>query len=347
MKKKFFAMILAGAMLAGTLLTGCGDSKDDDSSKASADGKLTKVTLQLKWLPSVQFMGFYTAKEKGYYKDEGIDINIVAGGPDIVSTNQVSIGAADVAVANLYGLLPFEEQGQPITVIGQVFQKGSLILVSKKSSGINSPADLKGKKIGGWLGTADYPIYALFDKYKINKDKDVTLANQGATMDSFLNGQLDVASATVYNEYLILLESGMKEEDINVINFDDEGCGMLEDTMIANKDWLKKNPELAAKFMKATMKGWSYACENPEEGAEIVWNYVDKASSNLDHQKASAKKIAEVVAPNGTEVTKLCAINDENINATATIAKKYGIIKEIPKNICDKKAWEKALKELK
>lgn len=351
-KKSLLALLLAASMAAST---GCSSSATSSESSTtttettSSEGETTElqqVTLQLKWLPSVQFMGFYTAASLGYYEEAGIDIEIIAGGPDIVSANQVAIGAADVGVTNLYNLLPFQEQGYPITAIGQVFQEGSLILVAKASSGIESPEDFYGATIGAWLGTADYPIYALFDKYGIDKNTDVTLANQGATMDSFLSGDLDVASATVYNEYLLLLESGLAEEEINIISFDDEGCGMLEDTIIGNSEWITENPELAASFMAATMRGWATACADPEAAAEIVWEYIDQSSTTLEHQVAAAEAIAGVVAPNGTDIELMCAFNDEIIDSTAQIALTYEIISEIPENIYDATPWNTAYASL-
>ncbi len=351
-KSKLLSLLMALTLAVSIGLTGCTPQEDasgDDLSSPTDDSvneELTTVTLQLKWLPSVQFMGFYVAKDLGYYEEEGIEIEILSGGPDIVAANQVSIGAADVGVHNLYSLLPFEEQEQPVTMIGQVFQSGSLILVSKAESGIETPEDLVGKTVGGWLGVADYPIYALLDKYEINKDTDLTLANQGTTMDSFLSGELDVASATVYNEYLLLLSSGLSEDELNIIDFDEEDCGMLEDTIIANTEWLAKNPELAEGFLRATMKGWSYATANSQEAAEIVWNYLDQASTNIEHQTASAEKVASLVAPNGTELEKMCAINDDIVNSTATIAQKYGIIEEIPENIYDSSVIEAVLASL-
>lgn len=328
--KKVIAMSLAAVMTAGCM-AGCGSSSSSSSTASSES--LKKVNFQLKWLPSVQFMGFYVAYEKGYYKDEGIDLNIISGGSDIVSAEQVGIGAADIGVANLYGLLPYEEKEYPIEQIGQVFQKGSLVLVSKASTGVTKPEDLKGKKIGAWLGTADYPIYSLLEKYNIDKDKDVTIASQDYTMDALLNGQIDVASATIYNEYIVLQESGLSKDEINVLNFDDYDCGMLEDALIANTDWSKDNGDTVTAFMKASMKGWSDACADPNAAAEIVWKYVDQDSTTLEHQKASAAQVAKLVAPDGTEASKMLKLDDAVIKETADACLKYKIITKEPSKI--------------
>ena len=343
--KKILGIVTAGAIFSA-MLTSCGQSKEKETNKTvEKDGKtLTTVNFQLKWLPSVQFMGFYVAYEKGYYEDEGIDLNIMSGGSDIVSAQQVSIGAADIGISNLYGLLPYEEQGHPIVQIGQVFQKGSLVLCSKASNGIKSPEDLKGKKIGAWVGTADYPIYSLLEKYKINKDKDCTIVSQDYTMDALLGGDIDVASATIYNEYIVLQESGLSEDEINVIDFEDYDCGMLEDAIITNTDWAKKDrsSKLIEGFLRASMKGWSDACKDPEAAAKIVWNYVDQSSTTLDHQTASAKQVATVVGPDGFEANKMLKLEDSNINSTAEACLKYSVIKEKPQTIYDDSYWKSA-----
>lgn len=343
MKKKLLAGIMA-ASLAILTMASCSSNTSSDSSAAS--GGKTKIRLQLKWLPSAQFMGFFVAKDKGYYEKEGLDVTFINGGPDIVSQNQVSVGAADFGVANLYNILPFEEQGYPIIQVGQVFQESSLVLISKKSSNINSAKDLKGKKIGAWVGTADYPIHALLDKYNI-ADSAVSIVNQGNTIDNFLNGSLDVASATVYNEYLLAQESGISADDMNVIDLDAEGCGMLEDGLIVNTDWLNKNKDAAAKFVKATMEGWADACKDPEGAVDISWNYTDQSSTTKEHQVKAAKAVAKLVAPNGTDYKNILQMGTDKFNTTEKIAVKYGIIKKVPDKVYDNSLRETALKELR
>lgn len=348
MKKivKHIGLLLVLSLIIG-LLAGCGSSNSKSSNSAGNEKKLTKVRLQLKWLPSAQFMGFYYAKEKGYYAEEGLDVEFIPGGPDIIATNQVSVGAAEFGIANLYSILPFQEQGHPVVEVGQIFQKSSFLLVSKKEKGINGPKDLAGKKVGAWLGTAEYPIYALLDKYGLNKDKDLTLVKQDNSMDAFLNGSLDVASAHTYNEYLVLLESGLNANDLNVIDLEQEGSGMLEDCLITNTEWLANNQEVAAKFMKATMRGWAEACKDPAAATEIVWKYLDHASNNKEHQLAFAKEIAKLVMPQGVGVDKICYLDPNSIKATEDLALKYKIIKKLPAKVYDTQPWEQASKSLK
>ncbi len=357
MKKmnKWLSLMLAGALACG--LTACGSSPAATTTPAattpvatesgSTSDPLATVNFQLKWLPSVQFMGFYVAYEKGYYAEEGIDLNIMSGGSDIVSASQVGIGAADIGVSNLYGLLPYEEDGYPIVEVGQVFQSGSIVLVSKKESGVAAPEDLKGKKIGAWLGTADYPIYSLLAKYDMDTS-DVTIVSQDYTMDALLNNEIDVASATLYNEYLVLLESGLSADDVNVIKFSDYGCDMLEDAIICNTEWLADNSDIATAFLRASMRGWADAVADPAAAAEIVWNYVDQDSTTLEHQTASAEKVAQLVtAEGGTAAANMLAMGGEKIQATIDSCLNYGIIESVPETVYDTTFWDAAAASLK
>lgn len=291
MNKKNKLLFCVAILLATSMLVFANGSQENSETGTAA----VKVRLQLKWLPQAQFTGYYVAKEKGYYKAEGLDVDFLPGGPDIIPANQVSIGAADVGIINMYGLLPFVEKGYPLISIAQTFQKSSFRLVSFKEKGIETVPDLKGKTIGAWLGKADYPIFAMLEKYGIDKDKDVVIAKQDFTMDGLLSGKLDVASGMIYNEIMVLVEAGYPESELNIIDVNKENTGMLEDCLIVNTEWLAENEETAVKFLRATIKGWADACADPVAGAKIVWDNIDQVSTTLEHQTGSAQKIATVV----------------------------------------------------
>lgn len=328
MKRKLLAISLAAVMVLG-VFTGCGNAEKE---KQSGDGQETAtVRLQLKWLPQTQWMGYYVAQDKGFYKEEGVDVEIIPGGPDIVPEQQVANGAADIGIGWVGGsLLPHQDQGFPLVEIAQITQKSGLYLVSKKDAGINGPTDLKGKKIGVWFGGWEYEVFALLNKYGIDPDTQGELTKQGYTMDQLLNGQIDAATAMSYNEYLTLSESGLNEDKFNVIDMNDEGVAMLEDCLFANEDWLKENKETAAKFLKATLKGWQYAVENQEEATDIVMKYVDTASTTREHQLKQAQKISKLVKPEGFALSDIGSINKDAVQQTVDIAYQFNVIKKKP-----------------
>ncbi|WP_438447607.1 ABC transporter substrate-binding protein [Gorillibacterium sp. sgz5001074] len=323
-KRKVRGVLALAAVTALTaVLAACGGDKETSSSKGDA-----AVKLQLKWVPQAQFAGYYVALEKGYYKDEGLAVEIVPGGPDIVPEQQVANGAADIGVDWVASLLAHQEQGLPLVEIAQIYQNSGLVLVSKKSAGINGPADMKGKKIGNWMGGNEFELLALFDKYKLDPNKDLQFVKQGFTMDQFLKGEIDAASAMTYNEYQVVLEQGIPASGLNVIDMNKEGTAMLEDNLFANKDWLAKNKETAAKFVKASLKGWKEAVEKPDAAVDIVMKQVEKGSTSKDHQMKMMTEVAKLVAPQGFDLAKLGYVDDAKFKQTADIALQFGVIKK-------------------
>ncbi|MBP1972134.1 ABC transporter substrate-binding protein [Cohnella thailandensis] len=285
-----------------------------------------KVKLQLKWVPQAQFAGYFVAQEKGYYAEEGLEVEILPGGPDIVPEQQVANGAADIGIDWVASLLAHQEQGLPLVEISQIYQKSGLVLVSKKSAGIAGPADLKGKKVGNWMGGNEFELLALFDKYKLDPNKDLSFAKQGFTMDQFLSGELDAASAMTYNEYQVVLEQGIPATDLNVIDMNAEGVAMLEDNLFANKDWLAKNKETAAKFVRASLKGWKDAIADPAGAVDIVMKSAEEGSTSKDHQLKMMEEVAKLVAPEGFDLAKLGYIDEAAFKQTADIALQFGVI---------------------
>src|SRR5437762_1055306 len=201
------------------------------ASTALAQSGPDKVRLQIKWVPQAQFAGYFVALDKGFYSDENLDVQIIPGGPDIVTEQQVANDQADFGVDWVASFLAFRDKGLPLIDVAQVYQSSGLMLVSRKAMNIASPTDLKGKNVGVWYGGNEFEFLALMDKLGYDPDKDMNVIKQGFTMDPFLAGQMDAASAMTYNEYQVVLESGVKPEDLNVINYTQEGVGMLQDNL--------------------------------------------------------------------------------------------------------------------
>src|ERR1700739_4868140 len=116
------------------------------------------VTIQLKWVAQAQFAGYFVAKEKGFYKDAGLDVTIKAGGPDVAPPQVIAGGGADVVVDWMPSALASREKGVPLVNVSQTFKKSGLELVCRKDTGIKKPEDLKGKTGGVWYGGNAYPV---------------------------------------------------------------------------------------------------------------------------------------------------------------------------------------------
>jgi len=297
---------------------------------ASAAPQLTKVTLQLKWVPQAQFAGYYAAEDLGYYKAAGLDVTLKNGGPNIIPEQVVASGQAQIGVDWLPSLLAARDKGTQLVNIAQVFARSGMTQLTWKSSGITNIAGMKGKKVANWLGGNQYELFAALQKAGINPNnsKDVTIVQQPFDMNLFLKHQVDSASAMTYNELAQVLESGVKASQINVIKMQDAGTGMLEDGMFATASWLKSpaNQAIATKVIGATLAGWIY-CRDHQ--AACV-GYTLKAGPTLPkgHQTWMMNQINELVWPSASGGIGI--MNAADFNRTASIAKQFGVIKKAP-----------------
>jgi len=283
-----------------------------------------QMTLQLKWIEQAQFMGFLVAKEQGYYEEEGIDLTVLPGGVGINPVDVLIAGEADVAVAWTGNVLPAISKGEDLVNIGQGMQRSGMRLMALKESGIEKPADIEGKKIGTWPGGNELEPYAFVEKQGFDKDRDVTLVNQGFDMNQLLNGEIDLASAMIYNEYWLPIEEGYEESDFTVFDMEEEGAGMLQDALFVQREYLENNEDLLVRFMKATIKGWEYAIENPEEAVDIMAiDFTENDVTAKAHQVRMAQEMAKLyIADDGT--TKgLFYINKDKLQQTVDIATEY------------------------
>ena len=229
-------------------------------------------------MAQAQFAGYYAAVEQGYYEEQGLDVEIVEGGPDIVPQDVLSAGDVDYAISWVPKVLGSIEQGAKITNVAQIFERSATTQISFKDKNITSPAQLAGKKVGSWGFGNEWELFAGMQKSGVDV-KDITLIQQAFDMNGFLAGDIDAAQAMTYNEYAQVLEAKnpatgelFKPEDLNVINWNDVGTAMLQDAIWANSEKLS-DPAYAdqtTKLIKASIKGWVYARDNPEEAATIV-----------------------------------------------------------------------------
>ena len=273
------AAALAAAVLA---IAACGGDDNDSgttSSAGAAGGKLTTVKLQLQWFTQAQFAGYFAAVDQGYYKDAGLNVQILEGGTDIVPQTQLAQGHADYAIAWVPKALQSREQGAGITDVAQVFQRSGTLQVSFKDNNITTSANLKGKKVGNWGFGNEFELFAGMTKAGLNPGKDVTLAQQQFDMQALLKGDIDAAQAMIYNEYAQVLEAENPDtgelyqpEDLNVIDYNEVGTAMLQDALWAREAWLAEagNEDIAVRFLRASFRGWMFCIDNQEQLAREV-----------------------------------------------------------------------------
>src|SRR5436190_2088125 len=285
--------IMGAAALAGALVLA-----------ASGGQAADKLTLQLKWVTQAQFAGYFVAKDKGFYKDVGLDVTITPGGPDINPSQVIAGGGADVVVDWMPSALATREKGVPLVNIAQVFQKSGLMLTCRKDSGIKTPADFKDKTLGVWFGGNEYPFLNWMNKLGLKTDGSaggVKVLKQGFNVDPILQKQADCISTMTYNEYWQIIESGqLKADDLVTFKYEDEGVATLEDGLYALDTTLKDPAKVAnlAKFLKASMKGWEYAAAHQDEAVKIVLDNDETGAQTEGHQKTMMQEIAKLVGEN-------------------------------------------------
>ncbi len=285
MKKKLMTIMLAGAM----------------SVVATAAMAADKLALQLKWVTQAQFAGYYVAKDKGFYKEENLDVEIKPGGPDIAPVQVLAGGGADVVLDWMPSALASREKGVPLVNIAQPFKTSGMMLTCRKDSGISSPADFKGKTLGVWFFGNEYPFLSWMSQLGIPTDGSadgVKVLKQGFNVDPILQKQADCVSTMTYNEYWQIIDAGLSEDDLVVFKYEDQGVATLEDGIYVLEDKLKDPAfeDKMVRFVRASMKGWKFAEENPDEAADIVLENDASGAQTEKHQKRMMREIAKLTA---------------------------------------------------
>lgn len=256
-----------------------------------------KVVLQLKWVAQAQFAGYFVAKDKGFYEAEGLEVEIKPGGPDIAPEQVIAGGGADVIVDWAGGALAAREKGVGLVNIAQPFAKAGMEMVCPKDGPVKTEADFKGKTLGVWFFGNEYPFYAWMNKLGLKTDggaDGVNVLKQSFDVQPLIQKQADCISVMTYNEYWQLIDAGYKPEDLIVFNYAAMGNDLMEDGLYAMEDKLKDPAfkEKMVKFVKASMKGWQYAKDNPDEAAEIT---MDNGAQDENHQKRMMGEVAKLL----------------------------------------------------
>ncbi|MTI19101.1 ABC transporter substrate-binding protein [Rhodobacteraceae bacterium RKSG542] len=263
---------------------------------ATPAAALDELTLQLKWVTQGQFAGYYVAKDKGFYEEAGLDVTIKPGGPDIAPPQVIAGGGADVVIDWMPSALASREKGVPLVNIAQPFARSGMMLTCRKETGITSPEDFKGRTLGVWFFGNEYPFLSWMSQLGIPTDggaEGVTVLKQGFNVDPLLQKQADCISTMTYNEYWQVIDAGIPAEDLVVFKYEDQGVATLEDGLYVLESTLEEDgmKDKLARFVAASMKGWDYARENPEEAADII---LENDASGAQTEKHQVRMVGEI-----------------------------------------------------
>jgi NitT/TauT family transport system substrate-binding protein len=329
MRKRLVVGALAVAMLSLAATVGV-------ATRASAAPKLTNITLQLKWVPQAQFAGYYAASLKGFYKAAGLNVTLKNGGPNIIPEQVVASGQAQFGVDWLPSLLAARDQGTDLVNVAQVFARSGMTQLTWKSSGIDTIAKMRGKKVANWLGGNQWELFAALTKNGMDPahNKGVTIVQQPFDMNLFLQHKVDSASAMTYNELAQVLESKNPKtgklfqlSDLNVIKMQNVGTGMLEDGLFSTSKWLSSpaNRAIAIKFIGASLAGWIYCRDHQAECVNLTLK--EGPTLPQGHQTWQMNEINKLIWPNASGIG---VMNAADFKRTAHISQQFGVIKKAP-----------------
>jgi NitT/TauT family transport system substrate-binding protein len=294
---------------------------------AGGAADLAQVTFIPQWAPQSQFAGYYVAFEKGFYRDRALEVQILRGGPDLPSAELVLTGKADFGTMFLSTGIVKRARGFKLVNIGQIVQKSALMLVAKKASGINVPGDINGKRVALWGEEFQIQPRAFFQQHHLA----VKILPQGATMNLFLRGGVEVASAMWYNEYHRIIQAGIDPGELSTFMLSDYGLKFPEDGIYCREAYFQENPRRCLEFVQASIAGWQYALAHPREALDIVMKYVNAANlpTNRPHQQWMLERMADIIHPPGAAIPLGC-LQEETYYQAARELKNLGMIDNVP-----------------
>jgi len=263
-----------------------------------------KFTLQTKWVTQAQFAGYYVALENGYYDDEGLDVTIKSGGPDIAPPQVMAGGGADILIEWMPAALASREKGLNLVNIAQPFKSTGMMLTCRKDSGISSPSDFADKTLGVWFYGNEYPFLSWMSKLNMATDGSaggVTVLKQGWGIEPILQKQADCVSTMTYNEYWQVIDGGLSADELVVFPYDEQGVSTLEDGLYVLEENLSDPAfvDKAARFLRASMKGWEWASNNSDAAADIVLENDMSGAQTEKHQRRMMGEVNKLTANGG------------------------------------------------
>jgi NitT/TauT family transport system substrate-binding protein len=255
--------------------------------------------MLLQWQHQAQFAGYYMALAKGFYQQQGIDVQLRSGGPEVRPGELLRAGEADFASLMLSSALDERARGLPLVQLAQVVNRGNFLLVAWRSPAAGGPirtlADLDGRKVTLWPQDFRTPYMALF----ATQDVRPIILPQYNTFSLFLHRGADAFAGMHYNEYHTLLQSGVAEDKVLVFSLWAHGIRVPEDGLYCLADTWQRRPQTCRAFARASLEGWRYARDHPDETLDVVMQYVekDRLPTNRMHMRWMLREIIASVFP--------------------------------------------------
>jgi NitT/TauT family transport system substrate-binding protein len=262
--------VIIGVAILITLAVVLGFYMLSNPSSSLKKAPLQNINVALSWTHQSEFAGNYVAVEKGFYAIHGLNASLMAYNFNDLPIDLVMSGKAEFGIAGASEVVVARSKGIPIKAIAVIYQINPVCAFALKSSGIKTPKDFIGKKIGVEKGiNVEYDYIAMMNNLHINRS-DLTEIGVGYDASELINGSVDVSTGYVDNEPYYAIAEG---SDVNIIMVEDYGVNTYSDVLFTTDDLINKNPELVNNFVHATIDGWQYAIEHEDEAVDIVMHY--------------------------------------------------------------------------
>lgn len=263
------------------------------SPKASSQA-FEPITLQLKWAHQFQFAGYYAAIEKGYYREAGLRVSVQEAVVGVEPSTAVLGGEAQYGIATS-DLLLLRAKGEPVVVLAPIYQHSPLVFIASKRSGIQHIHDFAGRRVG--IEPHADELYAYLHLEGIERSQ-LQLETHHFDPDSLIDGTLDALSAYTTDERFLLDQAGLEYQ---IFSPRAGGIDFYGDTLYTTEKEIAEHPERVRAFVEASLRGWAYALDHPEEIVQLIYRQYSQRHS-LDHLRFEAEQSRRLILPEVVEL---------------------------------------------
>jgi len=290
------------------------------------------VTISLHWQHQSQFAGYYMALAKGFYAQEGLDVRIVRGGPDVRVGELLRYGQTDFTSYMLSSAMEERAKGLPLVHLAQIVNRSNFLLVAWRNPAenvsIHKLSDLNGRRVAIWLEDFRAPYLALFASKGVNP----IILPQYYTLSLFLHRNAVACSAMRYNEYHTLRQNGIQDSDVLVFSLHELGIHLPEDGIYCLAETWKKRPDTCRKFVRASLNGWLYARDHETETLDVIMKYVrnENLPTNRMHMDWMLREILASIFPAKGDDWVFGQLSREVYDSTSKLLINYSGLKTAP-----------------